>query len=448
MRGARALLILAGAAGCAYYNGLYNARGLVKRAESAVRDGRDSAAIAAWREAAAKADTVATRYPNSRWTDDALLLAGVSAALSGNCSHGLERLAQWQRHPQAGTRGRDKARVARGACLVRQADYSRALDSLTPVAHGGDETLSRIAAAWAARAAIAAGQSDSAAALARIAQSDALDAELAAAAIATNRIPLAERLLSQRASEWRALSLFHGALGALGNAGRAASLDAIVRLTADGRASRIDRARLQMAAGSWAERDGRVERARAYYDRAFEMTHDTTTMADAAARLSLLEIRSAATLEEARARLGRAKARLADSAAIRTADSGVYVASRLAAAEDSAGAALFLAAEVARDRIGSASLARTLFLRAAREYPRSTLAPKALLAAALLTPDSARAWRDMVRERYSASPYAKALDGDRVAPAAFESDDRLLRQTWGAVVRGDTSSLASQRGRP
>ena len=47
MRGALALLLLLTAGGCAYYNGLYNARGLVRRAESATRDGRDSAAASA-----------------------------------------------------------------------------------------------------------------------------------------------------------------------------------------------------------------------------------------------------------------------------------------------------------------------------------------------------------------------------------------------------------------
>ena len=56
MRPSLALLVLLSAGGCAYYNGLYNARGLVKRAESASREGRDSAAVLAWREAAAKAD--------------------------------------------------------------------------------------------------------------------------------------------------------------------------------------------------------------------------------------------------------------------------------------------------------------------------------------------------------------------------------------------------------
>jgi tetratricopeptide (TPR) repeat protein len=440
--------MLFGAAGCAYYNGLYNARGLVKRAESAVREGRDSVAIAAWREAAAKADTVATRYPNSRWTDDALLLAGVSAALAGNCVHGLERLAQWQRHPNAGTGAREKVRVARGACLARQGYNAQALDSLMPAARSSDETLSRIAAAWAARAALAAGHGDTAVMLAAIARSDALDAELATAAIASHRVATAERLLSQRAADWRALRLLHGALASLANAGRLASVDTVVSLTASGRGTRAERAALLIAAGTWAERGGRVERARARYELALELANDTTTAASATVRLSLLEIRGAPTLDAARSRIDRAKGRLADAPEIQRADSAVRLASRLVEMADSTGARLFLAAEVARDRVESPSLARTLFLRAAREHPTSSLAPKALLAAAALTPDSAGTWRQLVRTRYAASPYAQALEGSTVPPAALERDDRLLRQTWDGVVAADTSSLVSQRARP
>jgi hypothetical protein len=130
------------------------------------------------------------------------------------------------------------------------------------------------------------------------------------------------------------------------------------------------------------------------------------------------------------------------------ADSGLRLAARLASASDSTGASLFLAAEVARDRVESPALARTLFLRAAREHSASSLAPKALLAAAQLTPDSARVWREVVRTRYASSPYARALDGGLEDPRPFEHDDRLLRQTWTRATLADTSSLASQRSRP
>ena len=448
MRGARALLALLGAAGCAYYNGLYNARGLVDRAESAVRDGRDSVAIAAWREAASKADTVVTRYPRSKWTDDALLVAGVASAFAGNCAHALDRLAQWERHPGADHRRRERVRVARGACLVRSGKHADALDSLASAARGRDETLSRIAAAWAARAALATGRLDSALTFAALARSDALDAELGSTSIATQRAEFAERLFRRRGREWRSLAPLHAPLAALAKSGRVASVDTIIRATVEGRATRVERARLLLAAGSWAERAGRIEEARLRYNRALELTSDSTTSKNAIVQLSLLEIRTASTLEAARLSLDRAKRRLADSPEIQRADSGLRLAARLAATTDSTGASLFLAAEVARDRVDSPSLARTLFLRAAREHSTSSLAPKALLAAGQLTPDSARVWRDVVRTRYASSPYARALDGGLKDPTPFEHDDRLLRQAWNRATLADTSSLASQRSRP
>ena len=138
MRRALALSTLVLVSACAYYNGLYNARGLVRRAESAAREGRDTAAITAWREAASKADTVVRRYPRSRWTDDALFLSGTSSALAGDCTRGLERLAQWQSHPGADTRQRARVTLARGVCLVRLGEHGRALDSLAPLVADGD----------------------------------------------------------------------------------------------------------------------------------------------------------------------------------------------------------------------------------------------------------------------------------------------------------------------
>jgi hypothetical protein len=447
MRRAFALLFFV-TAGCAYYNGLYNARGLVRRAESAARDGRDTAAIAAWREAAAKADTVIRRYPRSRWMDDALFLSGTSSALAGDCEHGLGRLAQWQSHPAADTRRGGRASIARGACLVRRGEHARALDSLAPFVSNRDVAVARIAAAWAARAALATGRADSALVLARRAGSDALDAELATAALASNNPALAARLLRQRAAEWRSLAALHTVLEMLGRSDRE-SADGIVKLTHNGRASRSERARLSVAAGMWSERDEQTGRARAHYERALRMSSDPGVVAEAITRLGLLDVRTASTFDHAQALLERARTRQTEGAELARVDSALRLAVRLARVGDSAGASLFLAAEVARDKVGARPLARTLFLTLARQRPASPLAPKALLAAADLSPDSARLWRATVRGRYAASPYAQLLDGKSVSPASLESDERLLRQAWvQAIATRDSASLATERRLP
>lgn len=442
------LLLLVTASACAYYNGLYNARGLVKRAESASREGRDSAAVAAWREAAAKADTVIARYPRSRWTDDALLLSGTSSAFAGACDHGLARLGQWEKHPAADRSRRARASIARGACLVRLGEHARALDTLSPFVTYREETLSRIAAAWAARAALATGRFDSAVVFARRARSDALDAELASAALATNRVAVAARILRQRAPEWRSLMAMHSPLALLARSSRA-SADSIARLTQDGRASRLERARLSVAAGSWSELEGDTRGARAHYERALRMSADTAVVTDVVTRLGLLDVRTAGTVEEAQTLLERAKGKAFATAALARVDTALRLAARLVNARDSTGASLFLAAEVARDAVGALPLARALFLRAAREHPVSSLAPKALLAAAGLTPDSAQVWRERVRTQYPFSPYAQALEGKPVATGALEIDERLLRQTWSrAAAVPDSASVAAERRVP
>ncbi len=51
--------------GCVYYNGLYNANQLAGEARKAEREGRRGEAQSLWAQAAVKAESVATRYPDS-----------------------------------------------------------------------------------------------------------------------------------------------------------------------------------------------------------------------------------------------------------------------------------------------------------------------------------------------------------------------------------------------
>lgn len=448
MRRALALLTLFAASGCAYYNGLYNARGLVKRAESATLDGRDSVAQAAWREASAKADTVLSRYPRSKWADDALLLSGVAAAMMGDCAHGMQRLEQWQAHPSRDSRSHAKASLARGACLVRRNEPARALDTLTPLMANREEAIARLSAASAARAALALGRDADVVSFANVASFDVLDGELASGALALNKPELARRLLRQRAGAWHSLSAVRPALQTLAGLDPSAS-DTIIELAQASRASRVERARLLIDAGIWAEKAEDLDRARRHYERALRTSADTGVLSRVVTRLALVDIRSATTLADAQTALQRARARKAESDELTRVDSAVRLATRLADAGDSTGASLFLAAEVLRDVAGAPRLARILFLSVARELAASSLAPKALLAAADLTPDSASAWRAHARTRYGDSPYVQMLDGRPAMQSALETDDRLLRNTWvRATARTDSASIAAERRRP
>ncbi len=62
------------AAGCVYFNQLYNANRLYSQGVSDMEAGRAGGGQALLTEAIQKADKVAREHPNSRWADDALRL--------------------------------------------------------------------------------------------------------------------------------------------------------------------------------------------------------------------------------------------------------------------------------------------------------------------------------------------------------------------------------------
>lgn len=433
MRRARIVLLIAGTAGCAYYNGLYNSKALVRRADAALRDGRDSAAVALWREAAARADSVVQRHPGSRWAHEALWLSGVSAALAGACADGLTQLSRLP--PTTPLSPEDVARttLARGACLTRAGRTREALDTLRPLTEHANTTIALLSAQWAARAALTLDQADDVVRFAELARSDALDAELAIAAANRGRWPLSFRLLRQRASSWRSLPAAHGALALLAAHGHIASLDTIVRLTSIGRAPRTERASLLLAAGAWSQDAGRPAVARAYYAEVPRLTSDSTLVTAAAVAMTVLAVREAETLEDAERLVQSPRSRLPEVVQL---DSVIRLAQRLASESDTTGASLFLAAEVVRDGIGARALARSLFRRVVASHETSSLAPKALIAAAAIAPDSAHLWHRAARERYPASPYVATGMMDAAAAAALEHDNALLAATWLRLTGG------------
>jgi hypothetical protein len=85
-------VLLFGASGCAYFNGVYNANAAAKVAAGEARHGRDSAAAVQYARSAESAETVLVRYPESAWRPRALFLAGRGEALSGDCTAAVNRL--------------------------------------------------------------------------------------------------------------------------------------------------------------------------------------------------------------------------------------------------------------------------------------------------------------------------------------------------------------------
>ena len=72
MKPVAALALGALLGGCAYFNGVYNAREAERAANRLLRAGREGEASGSFATAAAKAETVLARHPKSRWRDDAL----------------------------------------------------------------------------------------------------------------------------------------------------------------------------------------------------------------------------------------------------------------------------------------------------------------------------------------------------------------------------------------
>src|SRR5438093_1393352 len=88
------LLVLAGAAGCVYYNGMWSAEQLAKEARRADQRGSTFDARSYWARAAVKAESVVVQHPRSRWAGPALVLQGEGLARSGACDRAAAPLGQ------------------------------------------------------------------------------------------------------------------------------------------------------------------------------------------------------------------------------------------------------------------------------------------------------------------------------------------------------------------
>ncbi len=107
-----------------------------------------------------------------------------------------------------------------------------------------------------------------------------------------------------------------------------------------------------------------------------------------------------------------------------------------------------MVAEAVRDSLGAGPLAGELFLRLQREHPQSSIAPKALLAAAALFPATADSLLAVVDREYPDSPYRLAVRGlDAPRYAEVEDSLRALLAPAGEAVRakaGDERKRAAE----
>jgi hypothetical protein len=433
-RGAVAVLLLA--TGCAYFNGVYNARQADRDGQRALASGNDSAAAQSFELAAAAAETVLSRHADSRWGTEALYLAGRGLAFTGRCGPALTRLSMFAARARSREQ-REGAALATGQCLTLDGRHAEALAVLVPLVESRDDAVARPAARLAARAHLALGDEMSAARVMRVVDAGSSEWLLANAAIAAGDAARAESLLVRRAAAGDLRPAMDSAVRALWRAGDTAAARRITARAIDSRAPTAARSRLRLTVAELLARSGRSQDAAALVAPVAKQLGDSAASVaarDLELRIALAGVR---TLEDAEALLRQLRA---DALPGRVPDA-MLLARILARSGGQSGAGAFLAAEVLRDSVGALAAARALFQSMPAASP---LAPKGWLAAAAIAGDSASTYVDAARRRWPASPYVLALDGREPSDGSAFAADSVLRTTWERAIVSHRDSLAAR----
>jgi hypothetical protein len=440
------VLLVLSTAGCAYFNGVYNARQAEKRGDSMLRRGREAEASTHFAMVAEKAETVLVRHGDSKWADEARFLAGRGWARAGQCSRAVPHLEYAIANDPLDGERREEVNLALGICRVETARYTEAESLLTIVMESRDRWRASQGAIWAARSALRRGATDDA--LGYLAETGASVAEweLIAAFVAQSDLVRAESLLTRRAEEGDYRPDLLTILPKLWAAGRHDGVGSIVGRYAESRLPSGQRARLHLVYGDLLRQAGADSAATMHFETTQRLVRDSLPGRQAAVRLTALAIRSLATLTDV------------ENAIARTSDFAEQVPLQVKLQQnllflhillertDYTGASLFLAGEIARDSLSAVALAHDIFMRVPGTYGNSPVAPKALLAAAALQPDSAESYLGRLREQYASSLYTLSLDGkDTPVIGRINRGDQLLQQAWTLGTKALTDSLNAMR---
>lgn len=403
--------------GCAYYNGLYNAEQLVKRAERAERDGRTGEATGAWGEAGVKADTVLARYPKSKWADRARFISGKARARSGDCEGAVVPLRQVAKDAKDAALA-DQAAVLWSECLVKLGQTEAAGFAVERLTGSPDPAVRAEAALRAGAAYRRSGRAEEAIALLKSSPHPQARGELAAALADGGRIPEAEALADSLLAERDTLAPWGAIFASIGRediANASSLLDKVRRemafppdsvatwLTADAvrwlpadqstAVRRLDEA-YQSAIATPAGGNALLMKARYTLSRA----DDFTVLDTIPGMLDDMEPSAGEAVGQAlflTQIVGRVKER--------------YDSLHIDAPQGDMGA--FLLGEAFRDSLRADRLATRLWQRIVDERPESPYAPKAVLAMARLAPARGDSLIALLRSRYPESPYLLAAGG-------------------------------------
>jgi hypothetical protein len=216
------------------------------------------------------------------------------------------------------------------------------------------------------------------------------------------------------------------------------------------RAGDANRASMHYALGDLSLRAGRDSMARRHLTLARSLAgRDTLMEREAAARLAGLGMTHVLSMGDVDSVFSRQDSAVLRTAFARRVGEQLLLVRLLESEKDPSGAALFLAAEVARDSLRAPRLAASLFLRAAREAAATQVAPNALYAASLLEPDSAADWHAVIRRSFPGSSVAAWLAGqDPGARPDFVTTPELLKYRWSIATSIWTDSIRKLRATP
>jgi tetratricopeptide (TPR) repeat protein len=294
------LLALLPLAGCAYFNGIYNARQAERKGDALRRSGRTAEAESVYAIAAAKAESVLVRYPHSRWRGDALFIAGWSWAMASRCSRAEPHLEAFLTRGEVTETALARATLALAACRVQEGEAAQGRALVAPLVHSPDRHLANEAAVWAALASARLGELDSTQAYLRQVAGRPARARAAwmvvGALLKRGDLPAAESILVQRAAQGDYQHDLLRTLRALWNAGGAERVARIVERYDSSRISSDDRARLHLLMGELALAAGRDSTARVHLMIARSLARDTVVLQDASAGLTQAELASLTSL--------------------------------------------------------------------------------------------------------------------------------------------------------
>ncbi|MGH7502270.1 MAG: hypothetical protein ACREL7_10990 [Longimicrobiales bacterium] len=417
-------------AACGYFNAMYNARQQIDQARRAAERGDNSNATRAYLDAIDRAASSYRSHPDGRWADDALLLIAQARWQLGEYP-AARAAAEELLLRSADTDLRAAAHAYAGSAALLAGDPLASMHLDSAVAEGEGESLA-LALLSRARLRFQTAQAD---AWTDLERASAGDGEFASAARleAVSRAIEGEDTVRMRgafarvfddrvAGRWTdSIAALLGSAAARAGPRFAWSVSAPVE-DANWSGEQRDGVRLRRIEFLAASGDtaAAVDAALDLADRAAATTAAHARVA--AARLSLHGAAAIADILDVRATLlpviaeADARALVRTIAAVEVLLEGAGVGQPLA---------LFAAAELARDGLGTPLFARSLFLAYADLVPDAVWAPKALLAAAAL---GAAGLEDDAASRFSDhsdNVYVRAIL-DRADPAAFASAEERL----------------------